>query len=104
MFFGEGTICISLMAPITSHSCCFSRLVTRNLQVSISKNEIKISKFQKNSRCIGGAPQSLHGQSLSLWGAGFSPNSGSVLWVGGGTAVGEHGHPTDGAGVTLSGE
>lgn len=52
----------------------------------VLKSGIKSSKFWKNSNCMGGAPQSLRGQffaqSLSLRGAGFSPGSGSVLWVG----------------------
>lgn len=42
----------------------------------------KSSKFQRNSSCLRRAPQPLCGQSLSLWSAGFSLNSGDVLWVG----------------------
>lgn len=40
---GEGTIPISLLASITSHSCCFSRLVTRSLDGSVLTNGTKSS-------------------------------------------------------------
>lgn len=59
--FGEGTIPISLMASITSHSCCFSRLGTRNLQASVVKNEVKAA----NSRGIPVASEELHSLSVA---------------------------------------